>query len=318
MKKRAMYGLLWLAAAAAGAVGGSRALGAYLFDRVNNPPFSEPKQEEEPPIQWEGRLWARRMEGFREVELIATDQKKLWAAFCPGAPNEHCWVICIHGYSDSYEAMGAQGLRYHGAGWNVLMPDQRHHGRSEGGCIGWGYLERLDMLGWINWIVRRDPEAEIVLHGESMGAATALMVTGGPVPKQLKAVISDCSYTSFEEQARHIIQWRAADLVPQMPTGASARLLFSALRKATLRRADGFDLRDASPIDAVRQSKTPTLFIHGLEDDFVPAPMMGRLYQAAACPKRFLWVPGAGHVASVGTDPELYWSAVSEFLEKYM
>lgn len=88
------------------------------------------------------------------------------------------------------------------------------------------------------------------------------------------------------------------------------------LRKTALRRA-GFDLRDAAPIRAVARSSTPTLFVHGVEDDFVPASMMGKLYQAARCPKAFLWAPGAGHAQAVGTDPELYWTAVSTFLRDY-
>ena len=319
MKKRAIYGLAGLAAAVAGAVGGSHALGNYLYDQVNHPPIRTPETEEANPVQQEGRLWARSMDGFEEAALTATDQMKLWAAVRRATdPDEHRWAVCVHGYADTYEAMGAQGLRYHNSGWNVLMPDQRAHGRSGGECIGWGYLERLDMLGWINWILRRDPEAEIVLHGASMGGATVLMVTGGPVPRQLKAVISDCSYTSFEEEARHFIKSHAGAMVPDLPFPAPVGLLFSILRRAALRHGAGFDLRDAAPINAVKQSKTPTLFIHGVEDDFVPAPMMGRLYQAAACPKRFLWVPGAGHVAAVGTDPDLYWSAVDEFLKEYI
>ena len=51
---------------------------------------------------------------------------------------------------------------------------------------------------------------------------------------------------------------------------------------------------------------------------FVPASMMGKLYQTARCPKRFLWMPGAGHAACVGADPEMYWSAVSSFLQSFL
>ncbi|MFG6352426.1 MAG: alpha/beta hydrolase, partial [Oscillospiraceae bacterium] len=100
------------------------------------------------------------------------------------------------------------------------------------------------------------------------------------------------------------------------PFPLPAGLLFAALRKTALHRAC-FDLRDAAPLDAVAHSSTPTLFVHGVEDDFVPSTMMGKLYQAARCPKSFLWMPGAGHAASVGTDEDLYWTAVSTFLQDY-
>lgn len=73
----------------------------------------------------------------------------------------------------------------------------------------------------------------------------------------------------------------------------------------------------AAPVEAVTRSKTPTLFIHGAQDNFVPANMMNKLYQAAACPKSFLWVPSADHATSVGTDPGLYWATVDTFLDTY-
>lgn len=129
------------------------------------------------------------------------------------------------------------------------------------------------------------------------------------MPRQVKAAVSDCAYTTIEGEIRHLLsQWEDRPPVP-LPVG----LLFSALRRTTLRRA-GYDLRDAAPIEAVKQSRTPTLFIHGVEDDFVPASMMGKLYQTARCPKQFLWVPGAGHATAVGTDRRMYWTAVSTFL----
>ena len=71
MKKTSMYGLVGLAAAVAGAVGGNRALGNYLYDHLNHPPVRSPEREERYPVQQEGRLWARSMEGFQEAGLTA-------------------------------------------------------------------------------------------------------------------------------------------------------------------------------------------------------------------------------------------------------
>ena len=313
MKKKTAFGLLGLAAAgAAGAAGGWNALGGYLYDRAMVPLARDPAQEDVNPVQTEGRSWARRREGFREAAIQAIDGLKLWAAVAPGREDCRRWAVCVHGYHDTYESMGAIARHYHELGWNVLLPDQRGHGRSEGNYVGWGYDERLDVLGWVNWIVRRDPDAEILLHGVSMGGATVLMAAGGVLPKQVRAIISDCSYTSIEAEIRHLLNHGGTDLPVRLPAG----LLFNRLRKTALHRA-GFDIRLAAPVEAVGRSKTPTLFIHGTDDDFVPSPMMGTLYQAARCPKSFLWVPGAGHAASVGTDETLYWTAASAFLREY-
>ena len=91
----------------------------------------------------------------------------------------------------------------------------------------------------------------------------------------------------------------------------------SALR-ATVKRRNRFDLKNADVLRAVRCSKTPTLFIHGVSDDFVPATMMAELYEAARCPKDFLWVPKAGHAESVSVDTKLYWDTVDGFVCRLM
>lgn len=315
MKKQAKFGLLGLAVAGAGAAGGLAALGNYLYNQAMLPRKREPDYKDPNPIQQEGRLWARKGDGFRNVQIQSSDDLRLWAALAP-VDGSHRWALCVHGYYDTFESMGAIGCRYHAQGWNVLMPDQRGHGKSEGDYIGYGYDERLDVLSWINYIVHRDPQAEIVLHGVSMGAASVLMATGGPLPKQVRAAISDCSYTSIEAEMRHVIL-RGHKKLPNLPVSIPSGALFSSLRKTVLRRA-GYDLKKAAPIDAVPHSKTPTLFIHGTEDDFVPSAMMTKLYQAARCPKSFLWVPGAAHARSVGTNPDLYWNTVDTFLQTYL
>lgn len=312
MEKKTTFGLLGLAAAGASAAGGWTALGNYLYNQCMIPlarPMDEPEAN---PVQADGRAWARRKIGFRDVTIQAADGLVLWAALVPGMTGCRRWAICLHGYHDTYESMGAVARWYNDRGWNVLLPDQRGHGNSEGDYVGWGYDERLDVVGWATYIARKDPGAEIVLHGVSMGAASVLMATGGPLPRQVRAAISDCSYTSIEAEMRYLLSHRDRPAGLPLPAG----VLFSALRKTALRRA-GFDLRDAAPIQAVLHSRTPTLFIHGVDDNFVPASMMGKLYQTARCPKRFLWLPGAGHATAVGTDPQMYWLAVSSFLQDY-
>ena len=167
MKKNPAFYLLGLAAAGAGAAGGVAAVGNHLYTRVMTPQKREPDYQDPNETQREGRAWARKAEGFRSATIQALDGLILWAAVVPADQDTHRWAICVHGYHDTHEAMGAIGLHYHQEGWNVLMPDQRGHGESEGDYVGWGYDERLDLVGWINYILRRDPDAEILLHGVS-------------------------------------------------------------------------------------------------------------------------------------------------------
>ncbi len=316
MNKRTLARLIGLAAAGVGVTGSLVALGNLLYTRsVAAAPQNRDKTDRW-PTQQAGREWARQAVDFRSITIPSSDGLNLWAAMVLSKGEDHRWVICMHGYRDSHEAMGVYARHYVDEGWNVLLPDHRGHGNSQGNYVGWGFDERLDLITWINYIIRRDPEAEIVIHGVSMGAATVLITTGGPLQEHVKAAIADCSYTSAEQIMKHTLDRHLRKRL-NIPTTVPFSALFSSLRKITLRRA-GYDLRDASPIDAVTHSRTPTLFIHGLLDEVVPPSMMGKLYEAAHCPKQFLWVQNAAHTDSVGADPELYWSTVHEFLRKYM
>ena len=72
--------------------------------------------------------------------------------------------------------------------------------------------------------------------------------------------------------------------------------------------------QDASAIDAVKKSTTPTLFIHGEDDAMIDVSMSEELYEAAACEKELLIVEGAGHAQSQDKDPAGYYGAIARFL----
>lgn len=308
MKKGFKAGLISLLAGAAG-MSGAAAVGNHFYEMAMTPKVHDAALDTDPddPIV-QGRRWLREHPGRRDSTASSVDGLKLHASVLRRSGADcHRWALCIHGYADSSESMGVYAQHYAQQGWNVVLPDLRGHGRSEGAYVGYGWDDRLDMVTWISRIMRRDPQARIVLHGVSMGAATALLTAGGALPGSVKAVISDCSYTSALDIMRHVYQ-RGGNKGPIAPA-------LSALRAAVRRRAR-FDLKNVDVLRAVRASKTPTLFIHGVNDDFVPATMMADLYENAGCPKEFLWVPRAEHARSVATDPELYWTAVDGFLQR--
>lgn len=310
MKKGTKVGLLGLAAGAIG-LGSVAALGNHLYEMALVPKTHDSARDTDPddPVV-QGRRWLRQEPRRRDVLQTAVDGLILHAHLLAAAGDSRRWAVCIHGYADSAESMGVYARHYLDRGWNVLLPDLRGHGGSQGDYVGFGWDDRLDIVAWISWILRRNARAEVVLHGVSMGAATALITAGGPLPANVRGVVSDCSYTTAVDIMRHVYQERKGHRAPSGPA-------LSALRSAARRRA-GYDPIKADALAAVRRSRTPTLFIHGVADALVPAAMMADLYENARCPKEFLWVPRAGHARCVIQDPELYWSTVDDFLDRLL
>ena len=303
--KSVKVGLVGLLAGAAG-MGGAAALGNRLYDLLMTPPAKGDAPVDDPVRK--GTEWLYGRGCRRDVNISAVDGLLLHAHYLPAAETSHRWAVCVHGYGRSGEDMGHFARHYAEAGWNVVLPDLRGHGASEGSYIGFGWDDRLDLVSWVSWIMRRDAQAHIILHGLSMGAAAVLMTTGGALPANVKGAVSDCSYTTASALLKLIIQkserWHG-------PTGAA----MSALRSTVKRRAH-YDLEKADALNAVSRSRTPTLFIHGVADELIPAAMMAELYEQARCPKEFLWMPHAGHAKSVLADPELYWNTVDDFLTR--
>lgn len=223
-------------------------------------------------------------------------------------PN-HLWAIVLHGYTGWKEEMYPFAYWYYKEGYQVIVPDLRCQGESEGDFIGMGWTDHYDCNLWIDYILTQDADARIVIHGQSMGAATALMMTGdAALSDHVAAVISDCAYTdAYSMFGDKVTEWF---YLPAFPLVDSARI-------ALLLRG-GYDLADASALNAVAKSNTPTLFIHGASDAMISSDMSQDLYAAATCPKELLIIEGAGHAQAQDKDPAAYYGAIQDFLQEYV
>ena len=253
----------------------------------------------------ETKVWAENAHG-EKIEKESWDGYKLIAqeVYAP-EEDSHKWVLLLHGYTGWKEEMYPFAAWYNQRGYHVLAPDMRCQGESEGDFIGMGWADKRDNRMWIDYILEKDPEAEIVIHGQSMGAAAALMLTGDEdLPANVKAVVSDCAFTDaysmFQDKLK---EWFH---IPAFPVLDTANLM--------LQLRGGYDLKEASALEAVKKSRTPTLFIHGTEDEMIDVSMTEELYEAASCEKEILLVEGAGHAQAQDKDPEGYYGAIEGLL----
>ena len=217
-------------------------------------------------------------------------------------------VIAVHGYN-SYGMFDMSSVVpfFRGMGYNVIIVDDRAHGKSEGKYIGFGWLDRMDVLNWCRYAKERfGKNCEILLHGVSMGAATVLMTCGeSALPRQVKGVIADCPFAGAYEEFGYMM--RSNYRIPGRP------LLYFASMVCKLRA--GYTFGQCSTIRAVKNIRIPVLFIHGTKDTFVPPYMTKRMYKACRSKQKYLYLcPEATHCYSAFQDMDTYVRHVTDFV----
>lgn len=244
----------------------------------------------------------------KEIWTInSEDGLKLHATYFSPAQKNHRWAILVHGYGRDQRFAFDYAEEYLKHGYNVLTPDLRASGTSEGIYITMGIFESHDISLWIEKILEHDPQAKIILHGVSMGAATVLM-TSALQPKNLVAVVEDCGYTNayemFSAQLEKIFNLPEFPIMPVVNIVSQIKI--------------GVKISDAAPIESVKNTNVPTLFIHGDSDKLIPHEMMEKLFSASNAPIKESWtVEGAGHAESKTKNPQKYFERVFKFIDVY-
>lgn len=212
--------------------------------------------------------------------------------------------IMFHGYRGSAERDLSGGVqRCFALGRNVLLVDQRTSGESEGDVISFGINEHRDCISWVDFACRHfGKDAQFVLTGISMGAATVLMAAGKPLPPNVKGVLCDCGFSS----AKEIIKKCSRDM--KLP----ADLVYPFI-KLGAKLFGHFDVDEYSPVEAAKSCTLPVIFFHGESDNFVPCHMSRKLFDICNCPKRLVTIKGADHGLCYVVDNKTYFDNVTEF-----
>ena len=254
----------------------------------------------------DAQKWLEEKSNYSDKYIESYDKLQLHSYVV--TQNSNKWAIVVHGYGGSGKLMSDKSKYFYDMGYNVLIPDLRGHGKSEGDYIGMGWKDRLDIISWINFIIKENPNAEIVLHGTSMGAATVLMTSGENLPSNVKAIVADCAYTSAWDEFSYQLETYL-----KVPSS----YILNVTNMVTKLKA-GYSLKEASALECVKKATVPILYIHGDKDKFVPYSMMDKLYDATISPKEKLTIEGGEHANSDLVSPFLYWLTVEDFLNQYV
>lgn len=249
--------------------------------------------------------WTRQIRSMphEKVEIKSYDGLTLRGSYYEYAPDATVELL-FHGYRGSAERDLCGGIeRCFALGRSVIIIDQRGGGKSDGHVITFGIREHRDCLAWIDYATKRfGKDRKLVIGGVSMGAATVMMAAGTNLPDNVVCVMADCGYSSAKEIIIKVIKQIKLPVFPFYPLIRLGGMLWG-----------GFDIEKDSPMEAVKRTRVPVVFIHGDTDNFVPYDMSVRLHEACVSKKKMVTIGGAGHGLAFPVDRQGYVEALREF-----
>lgn len=245
-----------------------------------------------------------------EPKLIESyDNLSLKAQFIENKMDSKKAVILVHGFRKTGADMGDYTKFYFDNDYHILMPDLRGHGESEGDYYGYGWHDRLDIIDWTQFLINQYDINEIVLHGNSAGAAAVLLTSGEKtLPKEVKAIVADSSYSTMKDELAHQLKHLY---------GLPATPLLEITSMITKIRS-GYFFGDVNILKQVEKNNRPLLLIHGDQDDLVPTYMSEQIYDVATSEKELWIVPEAGHIKAHEIITEQFEERLSNFLSEHI
>jgi len=241
-----------------------------------------------------------------DVFIKSLDGLRLHGVKVVNNHNSKNWVIIAHGYGHDHHVVLDQARHFDDQGYNILMIDQRAFGLSEGRYSTLGWNEHLDLLQWIDELVKSVPEAKIVLYGVSMGATATMLACGTPIPENVVCAIEDCGFNNLHDMVNAIIKSNLK--IKGQPFSYGVGYL--------IRKRLHFKMKEVDCNRALRNCYVPMMFIHGEKDKFVPFDDVFENYYSCDAEKELFTVPDAIHATSY-QHPE-YYQKVFTFINKYL
>jgi len=239
----------------------------------------------------------------QEIYLDSQYDYKIHGLFFTNNNSKKIIILC-HGITWSLYGSAKYMDMFMKRGFAVFIYDHRNHGLSGGCDTSFGYYEKFDLKKCTDYLFDKFGEDIIVgLHGESMGAGIVLQNIA--IDERIKFCIADCGYSDAEDLFKHRLEKDYN--IKRFP-------LIKLSSKITKLRV-GWEFKDVSPITTLPMVKTPILFIHGEDDDYVPAFMCKQMYKVKKGFKDIYIAPNSGHVEAYWKNKDEYEKRVDRFLE---
>ncbi len=243
--------------------------------------------------------------GGRTVSVTSRDGLRLCGTYvdCGSVKT----ALFLHGYRADYlSCCAVQAMAFRREGYNLLLIQQRAHGRSGGTQTTLGMYEQFDLLDWVEWVRRETGTEQIVIYGVSMGGTTAALASDRLDPAVVKVIVDDCGFTSPYDQ----IAWDGKKRgVPPWTVMPVIRLLAKWRLKTDIK---------TSVSDSLSRTTIPCFFLHGTADMTVPYRQGVANYESCASDKELYTVEGGGHTVSFMAGGEACREALFAFVSQYV
>ncbi|WP_225875244.1 alpha/beta hydrolase [[Limnothrix rosea] IAM M-220] len=225
----------------------------------------------------------------QEVWLPVKNSVQIHGWWLPSQANSNGKALLfLHGNSYNVGENLFHAKRFVDMGFSVLLMDYRGYGLSGGKFPDESqvYEDAQVMYDYLLETQGFAPD-QIFVYGHSLGGAIAIeLVKNNPAA----GLITEGTFTSMSDVATYSGKYSL------MPVNLLLHQRFESLSK-------------------IPEITIPTLFIHGIEDDVIPAAMGQTLYNSAIAPKQLFLVPEAGHNDVAKTAGQSYDKAILAFKE---
>ncbi len=191
---------------------------------------------------------------------------------CPQGTYENKTIILVHWHEGNHAAMYPIAEIFLEQGWNVVIHDQRAHGKNTATTVTFGYLESLDLEQVVDFVKGKAKQQIIGALGQSMGASTVAYYSGSEhANKYLDFAIIDSPFSGMY----HEIKWQIMNAKIPLPSKA-----LTSLGSFFCKLIYGYSFSDVDIVEQARTNRIPTLLMHSKSDQKCPYYMSEEIFKA--------------------------------------